>query len=124
MRDAMQSIRVNTFAFERERERETNEKRLRIDRCEKRETESGICSRIQRRVSVTLFYDSVDCITLIARRVKLPRGRLLSSDLLECVDWPGHVGSGTENRAYTRQVFSSSLRVIVGRVIHVALWAD
>jgi len=67
--------------------------------------------------AVTLFYESVDRITLIARRVKLPRGRLLSSDLLECVAWLVCVGSRTENRAYTRQVVFSSLRVIVGRVI-------
>lgn len=55
------------------------------------ETEGSIYSCIQRRASVTLFYESVDRIALIARRVKLPRGRLLSSDLLECVAWPGLV---------------------------------
>lgn len=68
----------------------------------------SIYSCIQRRASVTLFYESVDRIALIARRVKLPRGRLLSGDLLECAAWPLPVsGSGPENRAYTRQVFSA-----------------
>lgn len=72
----------------------------------RRETEVSIYSCIQRRTGVTLFHESIDRIALIARRVKLPRGRLLSSDLLECV---ACLCRDRENRAYTRQVFSARL---------------
>lgn len=107
----MQSIRVNTFALESGREREG-----RRGTAYRYEKEGSIYSCIQRRTSVTLFYESVDRIALIARRVKLPRGRLLSSDLLECVAWSGLAWLGCagngESCVHASGVFSS-LRVIV-----------
>lgn len=80
----------------------------------RRETEVSIYSCIQRRTGVTLFHESIDRIALIARRVKLPRGRLLSSDLLECVAWLGlPVSRPGESCVHASGVFSSP-RAIVG----------
>jgi len=123
----MQSIRVNTFAFEgmgEGRREEKGERKERLYRYEKRDGEGSIYSCIQRRAGVTLFHESADRIALIARRVKLPRGRLLSSDLLECPARPGLVwpcrDRDVESCVHASGVFSS-LHIIVSCATR---WAD